>query len=513
MTHGSGSAGGVTSLVLPTLLVVGDAPEISADTRTLSVVRARTSEPPVESSFAAMVFDLRTETLAELFILRTREAFSGAPLLLASDVPIADKAFALLRADDGVVVGEVGQPQLTRRLAVLMELGRLRRVASIAEKALLGARTETESLHRMLADRERFDHAVLDGIDVGIVTTDSDRRITFVNRVAATLLDIRQEDVGIGVERVLGLERAPNELLGRESRRTLPHQLRAGEGAELDLELTISRAEGASDERSGFFFIFRDVRAEKQRETERARFERLAAMGTMVAGFAHEVRNPIAAMRSVAEELEEELRESGVTTPHVRVMLVTMNRIERLVATSLQFGRPAMPKRASHRPVDIASSAVVEIRARLRGGVGHEVLAIDAEPDLPNVNVDERQLAQALVILLNNALDATGQVARVSMRIRQVKAPDQEGRGRKSEPPPIASVRFEVVDDGPGIPPDIVGRIFDPFFTTKAAGTGLGLSIAQQIVSENGARLEVTSTPAPATTFSIVVPAECAGSD
>lgn len=253
----------------------------------------------------------------------------------------------------------------------------------------------------------------------------------------------------------------------------------------------------------------RDVRTERLLDEDRRRFERLAAMGTMVAGFAHEVRNPVAAMRSLTEELGEELQVARMNLPHVRLILQLVERIERLVKTSLQFGRPAAPKRVKQRPWVIVSAAFEALRPRVRG---YEEIAIEAESGLPDVFVDENQLAQALVILLHNAIDATGAASRVSVRLKR-------GERRRTDPPGLdasdgasrPTVRFEVIDDGPGIPSEIVDRIFDPFFTTKPAGTGLGLSIAQQIVSENGARLEVVSSRAsggPTTSFTIIAPCD-----
>lgn len=253
----------------------------------------------------------------------------------------------------------------------------------------------------------------------------------------------------------------------------------------------------------------RDVRTERLFDEDRRRFERLAAMGTMVAGFAHEVRNPVAAMRSLTEELGEELHVANMEFPHVRLILQLVERIERLVKTSLQFGRPAAPKRVKQRPWVIVSAALEALRPRVRG---YEEIAIEADSGLPDVFVDENQLAQALVILLHNAIDATGAANRVSVRLKR-------GERRRTDPPGLEaidgasrpSVRFEVIDDGPGIPVEIVERIFDPFFTTKPAGTGLGLSIAQQIASENGARLEVVSSRAsgsPTTTFTIIAPCD-----
>jgi signal transduction histidine kinase len=244
----------------------------------------------------------------------------------------------------------------------------------------------------------------------------------------------------------------------------------------------------------------RNRRADQERfDVERQRFERLAAMGTMVAGFAHEVRNPVAALRSLCEELRDE----GLTLPHVGLMLQMVERIERLVRTSLQFGRPAAPKRSPRSPTAIVASALSELRPRLRT---HADIPVEADAELPDVNVDDRQLAQALVILLNNALDATsGTPSRVLLRVRKNTSTVGLVPGADRAQP---TIRFEVIDDGPGISAANLGRIFDPFFTTKTSGTGLGLSIAQQIVSENGARLEVESNPGGRTAFTIVLPVD-----
>ncbi len=483
-------------LVQPTLFVYGDVPEIAAQHEAWSVVHVRPGEAPPAPLGAVLVFDLRAVPLDELARLRGLPLLVTLPLLLVADGPVPESTFALLGADDDVAPAVTGAATLARRLALLCETARLRHAAFFAQQAL-------EQSVRALVEQQRFDHAILNGVQVGIITTDDAGVVTFMNRSAAALLQLRVEQTGCDVQQLLALSQSPPELLAGQTRRTLAYPLITPEGDELDLELAVSRGEGGSDERVGFFFIFRDVREEKQRESEQARFQRLVAMGTMVAGFAHEVRNPVAALRSIAEELVEELRDAGVKVPHVRLMLQMVERIERLVRTSLQFGRPAPPRRSPQRPWIIVSSAITELHPRLRA-LGHDIV-LEIEPDLPDVNVDEKQIAQALVILLNNALDATGNPSRVVTRLRSARAAD-EVRGRQSEPPMTSMcVRFEVIDDGAGIPADILDRIFDPFFTTKPSGTGLGLSIAQQIVNENGGRLEVSSSPGARTSFSIIV--------
>lgn len=252
-----------------------------------------------------------------------------------------------------------------------------------------------------------------------------------------------------------------------------------------------------------------DLRAERELAGERHRFERLVAMGTMVAGFAHEIRNPVAALLSMVEEVGEELSSAGLALPHIPRMVQILQRIERLVRTSLQFGRPDAPRRARHRPWSIAAQAIADVGARTRGA--GQALHIDIDADLPDVFCDDAQIARALGNLLNNALDAAGSPSRVQLGARVDRRAESERpppSSPSSSPPPARWVRFEVRNDGPGIAPELMERIFDPFFTTKPSGTGLGLSIAQQVVSDNGGRLEASSPRGGPTTFAIVIPAE-----
>jgi signal transduction histidine kinase len=249
--------------------------------------------------------------------------------------------------------------------------------------------------------------------------------------------------------------------------------------------------------------VLRDHAEERHRALERRRLERLAAMGTMVAGFAHELRNPMASLRSLAESLAEEPTEAGVTRPHLARMLGTIERVERLVRSSLSFGCPAPPRARVHRPASIVLAAASSLLPRTRP---HGELGLDAEAELPDVSVDDGQLVQILVILLENALDAAGSPSRVTLSA-SLEAPSPQWRGRRSAHPPLAEVRFAVRDHGPGVPPELRERILDPFYTTEASGTGLGLSIAQHLAAENGARLELASTPGGPTTFSVLLPA------
>lgn len=386
------------------------------------------------------------------------------------------------------------------KLRLMVALDRRRRELEEAAEHVAAAEAEVATLSGRLVERQAFDQAILDAMDSGIVTTDAQGRVTFVNRAARELLGIAS-GVGGAVADLFGLHDGPAELLGDASRRVLSYPFTTHCGVALDLELTVCADRGSHE---GFFFLFRDTREEKRRSAERERFERLASIGTMVAGFAHEVRNPVAALRSLAESLDEDLADAGLELPHVSRMLQVLERIERLVRTSLQFGRPAAPRRARHFPSALVDGAVSEMAPRLDGAS----FALDLPGDLAPVYVDDAQIVQVLVILLNNALDAVGTPSRVLVRGRLGHAdlgPRARLVPRETGAPERAVVYIEVRDDGAGIAPENLSRIFDPFFTTKASGTGLGLSIAQQIVGENGGAIEVTSTRA-GTSFVVTLP-------
>ena len=389
------------------------------------------------------------------------------------------------------------------RLRVRLEGTRAARDA--AREATAAARAESLALSQRLSQGEALREAILDDLDLGIVGADSLGALRFANRAARQLLELPATGGGLAIH-WLQLESSPDALLGDRSNVVMPHRISNAAGETIELEMSVSRPSSASHPSLGFFFIFRDTREEKARSLERERLERLAAIGTMVAGFAHEVRNPVAALRSLAESLTEELSDAKITVPHVSRMLQVLERLERLVRTSLQFGRPAAPRRESNRTVSIINAAFTELGPRTAGY--DEKLRVEVEPDLPDVFVDHAQLVQVLIILLNNALDSVTTPSRVTVRARSDQsvplAPRE--RARDSQPPASGrAVRLEVHDDGPGIAPENRGHIFDPFFTTKASGTGLGLSIAQQIVSENGGRLEVASQRG-STTFAVVIP-------
>jgi PAS domain S-box-containing protein len=364
--------------------------------------------------------------------------------------------------------------------------------------------TDLLEMRTTLRERQQFTSTVLDGIHAAIVTTDVRGSVTFANRMACSTLGLAAEEcLGADAAEVLQLPPEARGCFSQEGEREkrFSYTFRRRDGSEADLGLSMSRTEGLSEHGLGHYFVFRDLAEIHQLEMGARRVERLAAMGTMVAGFAHEVRNPVASLRLLGEALGAELDPGDARCEYLSRMMTQVARIERLVKTSLRFGRPEQPRRAVHQPIAILAATLEAIVARTNELGGP--IRVDIEPDLPAIYVDDAQLVQVLVILIDNALDAAKRPSGVRLHVHAEATSRGGERERERERP--EGVRFEVIDDGPGIPPYMLTHVFDPFFTTKPNGTGLGLSIAQQLVHDNGGRIELSSQVGRGTTFAVLV--------
>jgi len=366
---------------------------------------------------------------------------------------------------------------------------------------LVEARAEVERSARALAGRESYLRAILDGLHISVATTDAEGRLSFINREAcATLGLVAQTLVGRPAGEVLGLPERATTLLrtGGEAGGLERFEYTYNAPGEPAREIGLSMRRGAGpSESSGYFLVFRDVAQQRHAE----RMERLAAVSTMAAGFAHEVRNPLASLRMLSEILVNELPRDDSNQEVLTRMTRQLARIERLVATSLRFARPEQPRRGLHPPAVLMAALSEALLPRLQS-LRAAALDVAVDGDLPHVDCDEAQLVQVLVILVNNALDSASGVSGVHVRVTQ------EREHIPGEAKPQRRVRIAISDDGPGVPEELRATIFHPFFTTKPSGTGLGLSIAQQIVHENRGRIELERSRGRGAVFSVVLATE-----
>jgi signal transduction histidine kinase len=241
--------------------------------------------------------------------------------------------------------------------------------------------------------------------------------------------------------------------------------------------------------------------------------DRLAALGSMAAGLAHEVKNPLGAIKGAAQLLEElgASPDDPAAREFVGIILEEVNRLDRVVGSFLDYARPhagnPVPldlNAAVRRTVQIVSSQITD------GAI--DVHLELAEP-LPRTSIDPEKFRQVLMNLLQNAIqamDGRGKIT-VSTAVRRsararIAHPPADPPSRRSLSDDTELLEVSVRDTGPGISPKVLRNLFIPFFTTKSEGTGLGLAISQSIVQNAGGTIEVHSQPGEGTTFTILLP-------
>ena len=238
----------------------------------------------------------------------------------------------------------------------------------------------------------------------------------------------------------------------------------------------------------------REQLEEKDRQLERRK--RLAALGEMAAGVAHEVRNPLGGILLSATMLESDLRTMPASRKLAERISHAARTLDGVVGDILAFASHAEPRRQSV-DVDLLVHEAVEL---LKPGAGDRSVTVEKAEPRAVAEADPVQLRRAVLNVVSNAMAAGGEQGRVWIHVDRVKADKEE------------MVRISVSDDGPGVPAALRDRIFNPFFTTKDSGTGLGLAIVHGIVESHGGRIEVADREGGGAVFRLLIPLRCTDS-
>jgi signal transduction histidine kinase len=238
--------------------------------------------------------------------------------------------------------------------------------------------------------------------------------------------------------------------------------------------------------------------------------DRLAALGEMAAGLAHEIRNPLGAIKGAAQYLDPKDLPAG-DSEILQIIVEEVNRLDGVVAQFLDYSRP-FPTAQSGKfaPTDL-NDVIWKTMKLIESNLPKTVsLEVDLTPGLPSITADAEQLKQVFINLALNAVQAMPDGGRLTVRTRRPHAPVELGLSESTPRYSADLVEVRFADTGAGIPEDALDRIFIPFYTTKSKGTGLGLAISQRIVKGHGGTIEVQSRLGEGSEFILRFPSAAA---
>jgi len=353
----------------------------------------------------------------------------------------------------------------------------------------------------------------LQSIGDGVITTDMEGCVVLMNPAAEKLSGWKQSEAkGCLWQEVLPLldepsrrplENPPLRLLrtGDKPRAVQPGLLVAADGTERFIAENSAFIRTGTGGVAGVVQVLRDVTEERKRAAEAARAGKLESLGLLAGGMAHDFNNLLTAL---AGNISLAREEAGLS-PYLSERLEEMDRIVRR-AGDLTKNLNTFAKGGTPRKSPVPLDGLIRETARLAlQGTGHE-LSCELSADLPPVEADESQIAQVMHNLVLNAAQAMTRIGKVSIAAKNLDAGD-DPRIRPGE----RWIKISVVDNGPGISPEVLPKIFDPFFTTKPKRTGLGLATCHNIIESHGGILRVESTIGRGTTFLILLPAIASG--
>lgn len=240
--------------------------------------------------------------------------------------------------------------------------------------------------------------------------------------------------------------------------------------------------------------------------------DRLAALGSMAAGLAHEVKNPLGAIKGAAQVLEELIpknsSDSDMMNEFVGIILEEANRLNRVVGSVLDYARPGV---GNPVPLDVNAAIRRTMQILTPRDKPSLEIALDLDDDVPRARIDAEQLRQVLINLVQNAIQAMDGHGKLTITTARRRKPRGWDETRAPDPSPRSEggpdfVEVTVRDTGPGIAEKILKDLFVPFFTTKQKGTGLGLAISQSIVQSAGGTIDVKTQVGSGTKFIVILP-------
>jgi nitrogen-specific signal transduction histidine kinase len=367
---------------------------------------------------------------------------------------------------------------------------------------------ENAHLYTEMQDSKIRNEILLDQLVSGVIVANMDRKITLINHEAQRVIGL-EEDVSIGQE--INLLPKPvaqaleTTLIRQSSMRNIDATLIAEETEEVSTTIRMGSAYliGHDGKPMGALLVFTDMTELKKLEEQVRRSDQLSSVGTLAAGMAHEIKNPLVTIKTFTQLLPERYADEDFRQDFSSLVAHEVSRIDGIVNQLLCFSKPTKPHLAPMPLHDTIEQTLKLINEQLLQKNIELKTTFRAKEHL--ISGDSDLLTQALVNLNLNAIDAIENDGHISVgtsncTYRFVNSEDAERIVTKP------CIRLQISDTGKGIAADQLHKIFDPFFTSKSEGTGMGLSVAHGIIQEHQGVIEVESEPEKGTTFYIYLP-------
>jgi PAS domain S-box-containing protein len=359
-----------------------------------------------------------------------------------------------------------------------------------------------QKLTQELEDVRNFTESIIQSIGSGIIITEMNDTITYINRAGERILGYSKDELVGKPFDLFSLREKPNlvhSLLGSADDLDTRREgwMRRKDNTEFPVGFTINNHLSIRGETIGKIVIFRDLTSVYKIQEEILRMDRLVSLGKLASGIAHELRNPLAGIKTTAQALGEELSRDDSRREYLNRITKEIDRLNELLKTFFSFAKPQKLNLVYCHIQDIINEIIPFL---MREIADKGIRFVEAyHPRLPKVQVDRTQMHQVFLNLFLNAIQAMPNGGELKIETSPITSVASDGSRQNF-------IKVVISDTGRGIPPPIVNRIFDPFFTTKSKGIGLGLSITYQIIKKHGGTIKVESKWESGTSFIINLP-------
>jgi len=357
-------------------------------------------------------------------------------------------------------------------------------------------------LTRRLEDVKNFTESIIQSIGSGIIITEMNDTITYINKAGERILGYDKEELmgrPFGIFSLKEKQSAiPSFLSSPDDMDTRKEGwMKKKDHSEFPVGFTINNHLSIRGEKIGKIVVFRDLTNVYKIQEEILRMDRLVSLGKLASGIAHELRNPLAGIKTTAQALGEEMSGDDSRREYLHRITKEIDRLNDLLKTFFSFAKPQNLNLVHCHIKDIINEIIPFLIKEI---ADKGIRFIETyHPQLPKIKVDKTQMHQVFLNLFLNAIQAMPGGG--ELRIEACPMTSDSSKELKQN-----FIKVVVSDTGRGIPDHIVQKIFDPFFTTKPKGIGLGLSITYQIIKKHGGTIKVESEWERGTSFVINLP-------